>query len=146
MLMLQYLLLGGLLFCVAYYWYAMRESERRLKKLLESSEVALAKPSYRCVRIETGESACQHVKSLASKPILVNDAPRLPLISCTVARCECKFIRYDDRRSGEDRRTNSAEAAANAKIYADKRIRRDRRRASIQHFLKGSTRDYIRSV
>lgn len=144
--MLQYLLLGGFIFCVAYYWYAMRESERRLKRLLESSEVALAKPSYRCVKIEAGQSACQHVQALVTKPILVDDAPRLPLLGCNVAQCDCKFIRYDDRRSGEDRRTNSAEAAANAKIYADKRIRRDRRRASIQHFLKGSTRDYIRSV
>lgn len=144
--MLQYLLLGGFIFCVAYYWYAMRESERRLKRLLESSEVALAKPSYRCVKIEAGQSACQHVQVLVAKPILVDDAPRLPLLGCNVAQCDCKFIRYDDRRSGEDRRTNSAEAAANAKIYADKRIRRDRRRASIQHFLKGSTRDYIRSV
>jgi len=144
--MLQYLLLGGFIFCVAYYWYAMRESERRLKRLLESSEVALAKPSYRCVKIEAGASACQHVQSLVAKPILVDDAPRLPLLGCNVAQCDCKFIRYDDRRSGEDRRTNAAEAAANAKIYADKRIRRDRRRASIQHFLKGSTRDYIRSV
>lgn len=144
--MLQYLLLGGFIFCVAYYWYAMRESERRLKELLESSEVALAKPSYRCVRIETGATACQSIQMFVAKPILVNDAPRLPLLGCNVAQCDCKFIRYDDRRSGEDRRTNSADAAANAKIYADKRIRRDRRRASIQHFLKGSTRDYIRSV
>ncbi len=144
--MLQYLLLGGFVFCVAYYWYAMRESERRLKRLLESSEVALAKPSYRCVKIEAGPTACQHVQVLVAKPILVDDAPRLPLLGCNVAQCDCKFIRYDDRRSGEDRRTNSADAAANAKIYADKRIRRDRRRASIQHFLKGSTRDYIRSV
>lgn len=144
--MLQYLLLGGFVFCVAYYWYAMRESERRLKRLLESSEIALAKPSYRCVKIEAGQSGCQHVQVLVAKPILVDDAPRLPLLGCNVAQCDCKFIRYDDRRSGEDRRTNSAEAATNAKIYADKRIRRDRRRASIQHFLKGSTRDYIRSV
>lgn len=144
--MTQLLLLGGLIFCVAYYWYAMRESERRLKRLLESSEVALAKPSYRCVRIEAGSVACQHVQVLLSKPILVDDAPRLPLLGCNVAQCNCKFIRFDDRRSGEDRRNSSAEAAANAKIYADKRIRRDRRRASIQHFLKGSTRDYRRTV
>ncbi len=146
MLMLQYLILGGFIFCVAYYWYAMRESDRRLKRLLESSEIALAKPSYRCVKIEAGSTACQHIQVLVAKPILVDDAPRLPLLDCSVAQCDCKFIRYDDRRSGEDRRTSSAEAAANAKIYADKRIRRDRRRASIQHFLKGSTRDYIRSV
>ena len=146
MLMLQYLILGGFIFCVAYYWYAMRESDRRLKRLLESSEVALAKPSYRCVKIEAGSTACQDVQVLVAKPILVDDAPRLPLLSCSAGQCDCKFIRYDDRRSGEDRRTNSAEAAANAKIYADKRIRRDRRRASIQHFLRGSTRDYIRSV
>lgn len=142
--MMQLFLLGGLVFCVAYYWYAMRESERRLKKLLESSEVALAKPSYRCVKIETGASACQHVQALVAKPILVDDAPRLPVLGCNVAQCDCKFTRYDDRRSGRDRRMGTAEAAANAKIYADKRIRRDRRRASIQHFLKGSTRDYSR--
>lgn len=142
--MLSYLLLGGFILCMAFYWYAMRESERRLKNLLESSEIALAKPSYRCVRIECGEPACQPVKSLTDKPILVNDAPRLPLIGCMVARCECKFIRYNDRRSGQDRRSTSTEAIANAKIYADKRIRRDRRRASIQHFLEGSTRNYSR--
>lgn len=144
--MTQLIILGGLVFCVAYYWYAMRESERRLKRLLESSETALAKPSYRCVKIEAGTPACQHVQVLVAKPILVDNAPRLPLSDCNVAQCNCKFLRYDDRRSGEDRRISSAEAVANAKIYADKRVRRDRRRASIQHFLKGSTRDYSRTV
>jgi hypothetical protein len=144
--MIQLILLGGLVFCAAYYWYAMRQSELRLKQLLESSESALAKPSYRCVKIVAGAQACQSVHAFQSKPILVNDAPRLPLPSCQVAQCDCKFIRLDDRRSGEDRRMRSAEAEANARIYADKRIRRDRRRASIQHFLKGSSRDFRRSA
>ncbi len=144
--MIQFFLLAGLVLCAAYYWYAMRESERRLKRMLESSEVALAKPSYRCVKIEVGAQACQHVQVMQAKPILVNDAPRLPLPDCHTAQCECKFIRFDDRRSGEDRRTSSAEAAENARIYADKRIRRDRRRASIQHFLRGSSRNFSRSV
>ena len=144
--MIQLLLIGGLLFCVAYYWYAMRESERRLKRMLEASEVALAKPSYRCVKIEFGDHACQPVQAFQAKPILVNDAPRLPLVGCNVSQCDCKFTRFDDRRSGEDRRISAAEAAENARIYADKRVRRDRRRASIQHFLKGSTREYSRSI
>lgn len=144
--MTQLFLLGGLIFCLVYYWYAVHKSERRLKQLLESSEVALARPSYRCVKIEAGSNACQHVQVLLEKPILVDNAPRLPLPDCNTAQCSCKFLRYDDRRSGEDRRTSSAEAAANAKIYADKRVRRDRRRASIQQFLKGSTRDYSHTV
>ncbi|MDP3608866.1 MAG: hypothetical protein Q8R74_07325 [Methylophilus sp.] len=144
--MIQLILIGGFVFCAAYYWYAMRQSELRLKQLLDSSEIALAKPSYRCVKIESGTQACQPVQALLTKPILVNDAPRLPLPSCQVAQCDCKFIRFDDRRSGEDRRITSAEAEANAKMHADKRMRRDRRRASIQHFLKGSSRDYSSSV
>ncbi|OYY50752.1 MAG: hypothetical protein B7X95_02770 [Methylophilaceae bacterium 17-44-8] len=144
--MIQLIIVGGLVFFVAYYWYAMRQSERRLKQLLASSEIALAKPSYRCVKIEYGNQACQQVKSFQAKPILVNDAPRLPLPDCHVTQCDCKFIRFDDRRSGEDRRMSAAEAVANAKIYADKRVRRDRRRASLQQFLTGSSRNFSRSV
>lgn len=144
--MIEAIILGGFVLCAAYYWYAMRNAERRLNQMLEASESALTKPSYRCVKIETGSQACQQVQMIQSKPILVNDAPRLPLMGCNVTQCDCKFLRFDDRRSGEDRRNRAPDAALNAKIYADKRIRKDRRKASIHHFLKGSTKRYSHGI
>jgi len=145
-LMIEVIILGGFVLCAAYYWYAMRSAERRLNQMLEASEMSLAKPSYRCVKIEAGEHACQQVQVHQTKPILVNDAPKLPLAGCNVAQCDCKFLRFDDRRSGDDRRNRGADAAVNAKIYADKRIRKDRRKASIHHFLKGSTKSYSHGI
>lgn len=144
--MIEVILVGGFVLCVAYYWYTMRSAERRLNQMLEASEASLAKPSYRCVKIEIGQQACSQVKVYQAKPILVNDAPRLPLADCNVGQCDCKFLRFDDRRSGEDRRDRSANAVMNAKIYADKRIRKDRRKASINHFLKGSTKSYSHGI
>jgi hypothetical protein len=124
----------------------MRSAEHRLHQRLEATQASLAKPSYRCVKIESGPNACQAIQVYQTKPILVNDAPRLPLVGCNVMQCGCKFIRFDDRRTGNDRRNQSAQEAENARIYADKRIRSDRRKASIQDFLNRSTRHLSNSL
>ncbi len=83
-------------------------------------------PPYRCVVIKTGTQTCEQVRALGSKPILLSEAPLLPLTGCNVRKCQCKFTRHDDRRM-TDRRTFFGAAKEIIENHSNKRQRPDRR-------------------
>lgn len=84
-------------------------------------------PPYRCVVIKTGMQTCEQVRALGSKPILLSEAPLLPLTGCNVRKCQCKFNRHDDRRM-TDRRTFFGAAKEIIENHSNKRERPDRRK------------------
>jgi hypothetical protein len=127
------ILCAVLIFLVALLWFNQIRNESRLNAVLSDSQASLSKPLYRCVKIETGEHVCHAALEYENKSILMNDAPILPLKSCDASQCDCRFLRFDDRRMGKDRRNQ--QSAAISKAYADKRFIRDRRRASIKQWL-----------
>jgi hypothetical protein len=60
---------------------------------------------YRSVSITPGIKCCLAAKSSKGKHFLMRDAPRLPLLDCTMPTgCSCAFKKSSDRRDGEDDR------------------------------------------
>lgn len=139
MMMIGLIIFGGALVIFAYAWYMQRQSEARLKNLLKESEEKFSVSQYRCVLIEAGSNACQHALAYKNRPLLLDAAPVLPLKSCNVSACDCKFARMEDRRTGEDRRANQNPKDSKVRGYMNKRYIRDRRRNSIKEMLVNST-------
>ena len=127
---------------VMFIWVAAnKRAESRLKRSLEKmADVALFQPQFKCVVISPCRNSCRRVIEYSTKPILLKNAPLLPLIGCDAAACECSFIQHEDRRTGKDRRHN--EAPSKRLAYTNKRTQKDRRRDSIQEFLLPKYRMY----
>lgn len=59
---------------------------------------------FHCVAIIAGPRACAAAKALKDQRVLSADAPRLPLATCdTPAECQCRYRKFDDRRTGPRR-------------------------------------------
>lgn len=101
------------------------------KRLLPEEDSKAQKVDYRCVVIKTGQQTCAKVRELAGKPILLDEAPLLPLTECDVARCNCKFTRHEDRRMN-DRRTFFGAAKEIMENHRENRKRTDRRKSNRQ--------------
>ena len=43
-------------------------------------------------------NACKAAQTMELQPILVNEAPVLPLQARDTSKCDCKFTRHNDRR------------------------------------------------
>jgi hypothetical protein len=59
--------------------------------------------SYHAVAIATGVRCCTGAEELKDQRFLSREAPKLPLASCDVLKCECRYTHYDDRRRGPRR-------------------------------------------
>ena len=59
---------------------------------------------YHAVGIAPGAGCCKAVADLKGRRFLSASAPRIPLPDCDAASCRCRFVHFDDRRSGDDRR------------------------------------------
>jgi hypothetical protein len=108
---------------VAYVWYAKRKAATRSgamhtgakhKKTTKTSttNTPTNKSSttkftparqYKCVVIKAGLIACKQAEAMRDQRMLRDEAPVLPLAGCHIGECECKFLRYDDRRNDERR-------------------------------------------
>ena len=89
------------------------------------------KGDYRAVTIDPSksDSPCQMALDRINNPILMSDAPMLPLPDCDAARCQCAYVRYEDRRQ-LDRRANHQMHEAICKVIGreNSRLLRNRRR------------------
>ena len=134
MFLLFNLVIIALILVACCFWCASEISLARLKKALdENADAPLFQPQFKCVVISICAHPCKKARDYQSKPILANAAPSLPLQGCNAITCKCSFLRYDDRRMGTDRRDKQDEKRT--LIYANKRLLKDRRRASIKEFL-----------
>jgi hypothetical protein len=123
------------------FWYASERSLAKLKKALaESADDQLYQSQFKCVTIKLCAHPCKKAREYESKRILSNQTPTLPLQGCNAITCTCSFIRHEDRRMGADRRDKQDEKRT--LIYANKRLIKDRRRASIKEFLLPKYRAY----
>src|ERR1700722_13337959 len=81
-------------------------SDDSVKKSVPKAKVIPSTPGndYRAVLVVRGIRCCSAVNEIAGKPYLFREAPRLPLVKCTMpANCACKFKKASDRRDGERR-------------------------------------------
>jgi hypothetical protein len=60
--------------------------------------------AFMAVSIDPCEQACRAARSLEGQRFLVVDAPVTPLNDCGSTKCRCRYVRFPDRRLGEDRR------------------------------------------
>ena len=87
--------------------------------------------AYHCVAIRYyGNAACSAVKQFAIQPtlstqtppfletrrFLVGAAPLLPLAGCTEKACQCRYVRYGDRRE-RDRRQPYGQSTVSAPAF-----------------------------
>ena len=86
---------------------------KKQKNLLKKSGISKAsakdraeeskKSAFRCVTIKPGQMVCRSAQLLKNKPILMSEAIPLPLNGCDVSKCDCQFLRHEDRRMSERR-------------------------------------------
>ena len=69
-----------------------------------ASHRASEEPTFMAVRIAPCDQACGAARSLSGQRFLVAEAPITPLNDCGSSKCSCRYVRYSDRRSGEERR------------------------------------------
>jgi hypothetical protein len=60
---------------------------------------------YRAASIIPGGCACAEATSLGDKRFLLDQTPRMPLRECDAAKCACRYVRHEDRRVRDDRRS-----------------------------------------
>ena len=95
--------------CVASaYWLLRPKTKSRRAPRTRSVKVA-SRPGnlhhiYQAASINPGGCACTAVKALGDKRFLADEAPQMPLTNCDSAKCQCRYVRHDDRRRREDRR------------------------------------------
>jgi hypothetical protein len=63
---------------------------------------------YHAVFIAHDSACCRKVLEYEGQRFLAAAAPSLPVPECSAARCRCRYIHCEDRRSGEDRRESGA--------------------------------------
>jgi hypothetical protein len=61
---------------------------------------------YHAVSIISGPHACEASRRFKGFRFLSQQAPRLPLPTCTSAQCDCRFRHHNDRRAGPRRRSD----------------------------------------
>jgi hypothetical protein len=88
-----------------------------------------AATSYHAVGIRPGHVCCQASKQFGGLRFLSNDAPRLPLVECTVPSCTCSYSHYSDRRSCPERRAVLGESTS--VVDGDRRSGRGRRATDV---------------
>lgn len=95
------------------------------------SKATTRRVSYRCVGVQPADPvvACEVVKSMSGRRFLPGQAPNLPLAGCSAARCNCKYVHFDDRRSGERREDRGAQVRKLQSLdWAERRYGRGRRK------------------
>lgn len=64
----------------------------------------LPRNRYAAVTVQADVIACAAVERYIGKRVLVSEAPSLPVPGCTAKTCECRFVKYPDRRAKRERR------------------------------------------
>jgi hypothetical protein len=85
---------------------------------------------YHAVSILTGPNACEASRRFKGMRFLSQQAPRLPLPTCTSAQCDCRFRHHNDRRAGPRRRSD--QGMMSGLFDGNERRRRGGRRAEDQ--------------
>lgn len=101
----------------------------RLKGKLKPPPVMRQAPRpFQAISIYRGVVCCAMAKQFSEHRFLGKNAPSLPLAGCTMPeRCECRYLKHKDRRSGE-RRLIDFSIAANMYSGSERRRSTSRRR------------------
>ena len=94
-----------LVFLLAIWLLVRRRQSATYEQTKPAARVSQAGTVYHAVSIKFSGQACESAKELDGRRFLSSAAPKLPLPKCDVLECNCKFVHYKDRRTGNDRRS-----------------------------------------
>jgi hypothetical protein len=101
----------------------------RLKGTPRQPSSATAPPlrPFQAIAIYRGVNCCAVARKFSEHRFLAKDAPGLPLLGCSMPeRCECRYLKYKDRR-GDARRLVDFGLAARLFDGKERRARNGRR-------------------
>ena len=102
------------------------------RRLAQSAKPNSTSTDYRAASLQVEKTSCAAALDLAGKRFLAAEIPAIPLKECDrIGDCPCKFRKYSDRRSDDDRRSNSYaidRINANGKEQSNQRAKTDRRK------------------
>jgi hypothetical protein len=81
---------------------------------------------WHAVAIVPGAGCCKAAESAKGRRFLSSEAPLLPLRTCDVAACTCKYRHHEDRR-GTPRRSEEAGGNQRSRATTERRSNRGRR-------------------
>lgn len=85
-----------------------RKKRRATEKAIageKSIDLTATTSKFHAVSIRPGLEACDAARGLEGQRFLSEAAPPIPLPSCDSRNCQCRFVHFADRRSGDDRRS-----------------------------------------
>ncbi len=89
--------------------------------------------AFHAVSIKVTGNACQAAREMEGRRFLSSAAPRLPLPSCDVLDCGCRFAHHQDRRARQDRRSPFGPGGiggSTGRYSQEKRQGKDRRKSN----------------
>jgi hypothetical protein len=104
-----------------------RSVEEKLPSSKPVKPAADGDTRFRAVSIHAGEQCCEAARQFGNMRFLCAKAPRLPVPGCDAVSCECRYVHFTDRRSGEDRRGTYDWTRERQMGFVNRRSRRGRR-------------------
>ena len=123
-------MLGSLLI-LTIVWLVLRVRRNKAARAADLRPTVKSTGAYHAVAIKYSESSCDAAKAMTGRRFLSSAAPRLPLPECNQLECRCKFVSYNDRRAGRDRRSPFAggrTTGATGSYEKERREQSDRRK------------------
>ena len=91
-------------------WFMRRRIEAHVHLSGRPMEYRRVVNPYHAVGIAPGSACCKAVTELTGRRYLSAEAPKIPLPTCDAESCQCRFVHFEDRREGEDRRERTVDA------------------------------------
>ena len=85
-------------------WLRQRSLKKKFGKQGRAALEERNARDFRAVCIKPGLEVCsKQAQRLQKQRFLMRDAPPLPLPTCEAAKCECRYVKFADRRVGPRR-------------------------------------------
>ena len=95
-----------LLFIVALLlWRRRKRASEQAARGPKQIDLMATTSKFHAVSIRPGPEACSAARGLEGQRFLSDAAPPIPLPGCDSRNCRCRFVHFDDRRSGDERRS-----------------------------------------
>lgn len=113
-----------LIVAIGFFGSRKRQFERRPKVSVDD-HVTFPIRDFRARSVSGCKSACSAVKKIEGRRYLIHETPTLPVEGCESGNCECTYIDFVDRRSGDrDKRRVLSPASKNHEEFGVERRRR----------------------
>jgi hypothetical protein len=97
-------------------WFLRRKIDVKVRLSGKPMEHRRVVNPYHAVGIAPGAASCKAVAEHKGRRYLSAEAPKLPLAACDARSCHCRFVHFEDRRDGDDRRQRTMDARGHAAI------------------------------